>query len=443
MPPRARVLVLGAAGRDFHDFNTVFRDDPRCEVVGFTAAQIPGIARRRYPPELAGPLYPDGIPIHPEAELERIVREQAVDRVVLCYSDLSHAAVMHLASRALSAGAGFELLSPRRTMLRSARPVIALTAVRTGCGKSQAARYVARWLRAHGRRPAVVRHPMPYGDLSAARVQRFATVADLDAAHVTVEEREDYEPHVLAGSTVWGGVDTEAVLRAAEAEADVVVWDGGNNDLPFVRPGLWVTLVDPHRVGHETGYHPGEANLRAADVVVVNKADTAPPGSVEALRRAAAEANPRAGFVVARSEITVDEPSLVRGRRVLVVEDGPTLTHGEMASGAGLVAAERLGAREVVDPWPFAVGRIAALRERWPHLGRALPALGYLPEEVRDLEETLRRADCDTVLVATPADLGHVLRIDRPWTRVRYELADLDRPTLADAVAAYLQREGR
>jgi predicted GTPase len=443
MAPRARVLVLGAAGRDFHDFNTVFRDDAGCEVVGFTATQIPGIERRRYPPDLAGPLYPQGIPIHPEAELERLVRELAVDRVVLSYSDLSHAAVMHLASRALAAGAGFELLSPRRTMIRSERPVIALTAVRTGCGKSQAARYVARWLRGAGRRPAVIRHPMPYGDLSAERVQRFASIADLDAAHVTVEEREDYEPHVAAGFTVWGGVDTRAVLRAAEAEADVVVWDGGNNDLPFVRPGLWVTVVDPHRVGHETGYHPGEANLRSADVVLVNKADTAPPGAVEALRRAAAEACPRATFVVARSEITVDDPSLVRGRRVLVVEDGPTLTHGEMRSGAGLVAAERLGAREVVDPWPFAVGRIAALRARWPHLGRALPAIGYLPEEIRDLEETLRRVDCDTVLVATPADLAHVVRIERPWTRVRYELADHGSPTLAEALRDFLAREGR
>jgi predicted GTPase len=284
---------------------------------------------------------------------------------------------------------------------------------------------------------------MPYGDLSSERVQRFASMEDLDAARVTLEEREDYEPHLDAGLTVWGGVDTRAVLRAAESEADVVVWDGGNNDLPFVRPALWVTLVDPHRLGHETGYHPGEANFRSADVVLVGKADTAPPGSIEALRRAAALACPRATFVVARSEITVDDPSKVRGRRVLVVEDGPTLTHGEMRSGAGLVAATRLGAREVVDPWPFAVGRIAALRERWPHLGLALPAVGYRPEEVRDLEETLRRADCDTILVATPANLGHVLRIDRPWTRVRYELADLGPPTLADALEGFLAREGR
>jgi predicted GTPase len=443
MAGRSRVLVLGAAGRDFHDFNVALRDDPDVEVVGFTAAQIPGIERRTYPPELAGPRYPAGIPVHPEAELERLVRELRVDRVVLSYSDLSHAAAMHLASRALAAGAGFELLSPRRTMLASRKPVIALTAVRTGCGKSQAARYVARGLRARGLRPAVIRHPMPYGDLRSERVQRFASIADLDAARVTVEEREDYEPHVLAGSTVWGGVDTGAVLRAAEAEGDVVVWDGGNNDLPFVRPGLWVTLVDPLRPGHETGYHPGETNLRSADVVLVAKSEGASPGAIDGLRRVAAAACPRAAFVVARSEITVDDPSRVRGRRVLVVEDGPTLTHGEMAAGAGMVAAERLGAREVVDPWPFAVGRIAALRERWPHLGRALPAVGYLPEEVRDLEETLRRADCDTVLVATPADLARVVRIDRPWTRVRYELADAGPPTLGGEVEAFLSREAR
>jgi predicted GTPase len=437
---RTRVLVLGAAGRDFHDFRTVYRDDPSVEVVGFTAAQIPGIVGRTYPPELAGPRYPRGLPVFPEADLERLVRDLAVDRVVLCYSDLSHAAVMHLASRALSAGAGFELLSPRRTMLESARPVVAITAVRTGCGKSQAARYVGRLVRAAGRRVAMVRHPMPYGDLGAQRVQRFASVADLDAAHVTVEEREDYEPHVLAGFTVWGGVDTEAVLRAAEAEADVLVWDGGNNDLPFVRPGLWVTVVDPHRVGHEVGYHPGEANLRSAGVVLVNKADTAPPGAIEALRRSAREACPDAAFVVARSEITVDDPALVTGRRVLVVEDGPTLTHGEMRSGAGMVAAERLGAREVVDPWPFAVGRIAGLRGRYPHLGRALPAVGYSAAELRDLEETIRRVDCEAVLVATPADLAHVIRIEHPWTRVRYELADLAAPTLGELVRAFLER---
>lgn len=435
---RTRVLILGAAGRDFHDFNTVFRGDPRFEVVGFTAAQIPGIEGRTYPAALAGPSYPNGIPIFPEADLERLVRERGVDEVVLSYSDLAHAAVMHLASRALAAGAGFRLLSPRRTMLRASRPVVAVTAVRTGCGKSQAARHVARVAREEGRRVAVIRHPMPYGDLLAQRVQRFASVADLDAAGVTIEEREDYEPHVEAGSIVFAGVDYAAILAAAEAEADLVVWDGGNNDLPFVEPGLWITVLDPHRAGHETGYHPGEANFRAADVLLVNKADSADPAALEALRAAAAAHNPGARLVVARSEITVDAPDLVRGKRVLVIEDGPTLTHGEMSFGAGTVAARRLGAAEIVDARPFAVGRIAEVLRRYPHIRAALPAVGYSEQETRDLEETVRRVPCDAVLIATPTDLSHVLRLDRPWTRARYELADTGAPSLGDVVREWL-----
>ncbi len=426
-----RVLVLGAAGRDFHDFATVLRDDPAIEVVGFTAAQIPGIDQRTVPAELTGPRYPEGLPVHPEAELERLVRELAVDEVVLSYSDLRHDTVMHLASRALAAGAGFRLLAPRRSMLRSRRPVIAVTAVRTGCGKSQVARYVAATMRRLGERVAVCRHPMPYGDLVAQRVQRFASIADLDAAKVTIEEREDYEPHVLAGSVVHTGVDYAAVLRAAEEESSVVVWDGGNNDAPFFAPDLWITIVDPFRPGHELGYHPGELNFRSADLLIINKADSAPPGSIEALRASAAAHNPRAKVVVARSQVTADDPALVRGKRVLLVEDGPTLTHGEMPFGAGFVAARELGAAEVVDPRPRAVGRIAEVYRRYPHLGAALPAVGYSPEEVRDLEETIRRTECDSVIVATPADLAHVLRLERPWTRVRYELADHGEPTLA------------
>ncbi len=442
-----RVLVLGAAGRDFHDFATVLRDDPGVEVVAFTAAQIPGIEGRVLPPLLAGPRYPDGIPILPEADLERIVRDRAVDEVILAYSDLAHATVMHLASRALAAGAGFRLLSPRRTMLRARRPVIAVTAVRTGCGKSQVARYVADAARAAGLRPGVVRHPMPYGDLAAQRVQRFASVAELDAAGVTIEEREDYEPHVLAGNVVHTGVDYAAVLEAVTAESDVIIWDGGNNDTPFFAPALWITVVDPFRVGHELAYHPGEVNLRCADVVVINKADAAPPGAIEALRASVAATTPAARVVVTRSEVTADTPERIRGRRVLLIEDGPTLTHGEMPFGAGFVAARRYGAAAVVDPRPAAVGRIAELYRRYPHVGAALPAVGYSPEEVRDLEETIRRVDCDTVVVATPADLGHVLRLDRPSTRVRYEVVDHGTPTLADELAgvfaaAAARREG-
>ncbi|MCZ7684683.1 MAG: hypothetical protein M5U28_40285 [Sandaracinaceae bacterium] len=372
-----RVLVLGAAGRDFHDFLTVLRHDAALEVVAFTAAQIPGIEGRRFPAELAGPRYPEGIPIRAEAELEALVAAHAIDDVVLSYSDLSHLEVMHLASRALAAGAGFRLLAPRDTMLRSTRPVIALTASRTGCGKSQAARYVVRVLRGAGLRAAVLRHPMPYGDLLAARVQRFASVEDLDAANVTIEEREDYEPHVLAGSVVFAGVDYRAILDAAEREADVIVWDGGNNDLPFVRPDLWITVVDPHRAGHELAYHPGEANLRAADVVLINKVDTAPAGSIERLRGSVASASPRASIVLAASEVRAEDPSVIRGRRVLVIEDGPTLTHGQMAFGAGTVAAERGGAAGIVDPRPLRGGLAARDLHALP-AHRAVPPRGRL-----------------------------------------------------------------
>jgi len=439
----ARVLVLGAAGRDFHDFMIVLRDDPAIEVVGFTAAQIPGIERRTFPATLAGPRYPHGIAIYSEAELEGLIAALQVDEVILAYSDLAHAAVMHLASRALAAGAGFRLLSPRRTMLRSARPVVAVTSVRTGCGKSQVARYLAAELRRAGHAVGVCRHPMPYGDLDSQRVQRFATIADLDAASVTLEEREDYEPHVRAGCAVHTGVDYAAVLRAAEAESTIILWDGGNNDTPFFRPDLWITVVDPFRLGHEVGYHPGETNFRAADLIIINKANTAPPGSIDELRARAAEINPRAHLVITRSVVTADDPARIRGKRVLVVEDGPTVTHGEMAFGAGLVAARELGAAEIVDPRPHAVGQIADVFRRYAHLGAVLPAVGYSVEEIRDLEATIRATDCDTVVIATPADLGHVLRLDRPSTRVRYELADDGAPTLADELRRFLARLAR
>jgi len=438
-----RVLVLGAAGRDFHDFLTALRDDPAIEVVGFTAAQIPGIERRMFPASLAGPRYPHGIAIHPEAELERLIAALHVDEVILAYSDLAHAAVMHLASRALAAGAGFRLLSPRRTMLRSVRPVIAVTSVRTGCGKSQVARYLAAELRRAGHSVGVCRHPMPYGDLEVQRVQRFATIADLDAARVTIEEREDYEPHVRAGCVVHTGVDYAAVLRAAEAESTIILWDGGNNDTPFFRPDLWITVVDPLRLGHEVAYHPGETNFRAADLVIINKANTAPPGSIDELRARTAAINPRARLVITRSVVTADDPARIRGKRVLVVEDGPTLTHGEMAFGAGLIAARELGAAEIVDPRPHAVGQIADVLRHYPHLGAVLPAVGYSADEIHDLEATIRATDCDSVVIATPADLGHVLRIERPSTRVRYELADDGAPTLADELRRFLARLAR
>jgi len=433
-----RVLVLGAAGRDFHDFLTVLRDDPAIEVVGFTAAQIPGIERRTFPASLAGPRYPRGIAIYPEAELEHLIEALRVDEVILAYSDLAHVTVMHLASRTLTAGASFRLVSPQRTMLRSTRPVIAVTAVRTGCGKSQVARYIAAELRRAGHQVGVCRHPMPYGDLEAQRVQRFATIGELDAAGVTIEEREDYEPHLRAGSVVHTGVDYAAVLRAAEAESTIVVWDGGNNDTPFFRPDLWITIVDPFRVGHELGYHPGETNFRAADVIVINKADTAPPGTIEQLLASAAAVNPRARVVIARSVVTADDPELIRGKRVLLVEDGPTLTHGELPFGAGFVAARQLGAAAIVDPRPHAVGRIAELYRQFPHLGAALPAVGYSRAELGDLEATIRATACDSVVIATPADLGHVLRLDRPATRVRYELADHGTPTLADELRRFV-----
>lgn len=436
-----RVLILGAAGRDFHDFQVVFRDDPGVTVVGFTANQIPGIEARRFPATLAGPRYPEGLPIFRELELERVVRDLSVDTVVLSYSDLAHPAVMHLASRALAAGASFSLLSPRRTMLTANRPVIALAAVRTGCGKSQAARHVARTVRDSGRRVVVVRHPMPYGNLEAERVQRFETLDDLDRAAVTLEEREDYAPHVENGCVVFAGVDYAAILAAAEREADVIVWDGGNNDAPFYRPDLWITVLDPHRAGHELAYHPGELNLRAADLLLVNKADSATPAQLAALDEVVARVRPGVPCLRARSAITVDDPALVVGKRVLLVEDGPTLTHGEMPFGAARVAADRLGAAEIVDPRPCAVGSLVDTFARYPHIGPALPAVGYSPAQIADLGATIARCDCDAIVIGTPIDLAHVLPLPRPATRVRYELEDDG--ALAARILSFLQERSR
>jgi predicted GTPase len=433
---------MGAAGRDFHDFNVVYRGDPGVRVVAFTATQIPGIADRRYPAELAGSLYPDGIPILPEAELEAIIRDERVQAVVFAYSDVRHETVMHAASRALAAGADFELLGPDRTMLRSSRPVLAVGATRTGAGKSQTTRYLAALLADQGLTPVVVRHPMPYGDLAAQAVERFATYQDLDTYETTIEEREEYEPHLDAGRVVYAGVDYEAILRRAELEADVVLWDGGNNDFPFYRPDLFVVVADPLRPGDERGYHPGETNLRMADVVIVNKVDSAAPGTVELVRRSVEELNPRAAVLTARSELTLDGPS-IEGKRVVVVEDGPTLTHGGMTYGAGVVAAQRFGAARLVDPRPAAVGSIREVLDRYPMLEPLVPAMGYGAAQVEELEATLNAVEADLVLSATPIDLARLMTLSKPVTRVRYELVEAGGIPLRDVIQPIVRAAGR
>ena len=436
---RTRVLIMGAAGRDFHDFNVVYRAEPTVEVVAFTATQIPGIDARRYPAALAGEHYPGGIPIVPEADLERIIAEERVDVVVFSYSDVSHLTVMHAASRAIAAGAEFRLLGPARMMLPSSRPVVAVCAVRTGAGKSQTTRAVAALVAEAGHTPVVVRHPMPYGDLAAQRVQRFASREDLARHQTTIEEREEYEPHIEAGRVVFAGVDYEAILREAEREADVILWDGGNNDLPFFRPDLHIVVADPLRAGDEQRYHPGEANLRMADVVIVNKVDSADQASLDAVLGTIASLNPAAEVLTARSDLILEGPS-IEGKRVVVVEDGPTLTHGGMTFGAGVVAARRFGAAELIDPEPFAVGSIKAVLQRYPDLEPLVPAMGYGETQVRELKETLERVDADVVLVATPIDLGRLLELDKPVTRVRYELAQVSGRPLREIVQGALRR---
>ena len=435
-----RVIIMGAAGRDFHNFNVYFRDNPDYQVVAFTATQIPNIEGRRYPPELAGRLYPDGIPIYPEEELTDLIRRYQVDQVVFAYSDVSHEYVMHKASQALVAGADFRLMGTGSTMLTSRKPVVAVCAVRTGSGKSQTTRHVCDVLRRMGHRVVVVRHPMPYGDLTAQAVQRFATYEDLDRYRCTIEEREEYEPHIDRGVVVYAGVDYERILRQAEEEADIVVWDGGNNDLPFFRPDLHIVVADPHRPGHEVRYHPGEANLRAADVVVINKVDTADPGGVAQVRENILEVNPQAIVIEAASPIFVEDPRAIQGRRVLVIEDGPTLTHGEMAYGAGVTAARRFGAAELVDPRPYAVRSIAEAFRKYPHIGPLLPAMGYGEEQIRDLEETINATPCDLVLAATPVDIRRLLKVRYPVDRVRYELQVIGQPTLEEIL---VRRFGR
>jgi predicted GTPase len=435
---RRRVVIAGAAGRDFHDFNTVFRDDASREVVAFSAAQIPGIAARRYPAALAGPLYPRGIPIVPEDRLETLLGERAVDEVVLAYSDLSHPEVMHLASRALAGGSDFVLLAPRRTMLASPVPVIAVCAVRTGAGKSPAVRWLARRLRERGLRCAVVRHPMPYGDLARQAVQRFAAGADLDRANCTVEEREEYEPHLALGTVVYAGVDYARIIEQAAREADLLLWDGGNNDLPFVRPDLLAVLADTLRPGQEATHHPGEAAVRMADVIVLSKCDTAPAHDVAAVAAACRALNPRATITRAALPIRLEDPERVRGRRVLVVEDGPTLTHGGMAYGAGHIAAQRAGAGTIVDPRRAAVPEIAAVYAQYPHIGAVLPALGYSPAQLDALRRTLDAADADLIVSATPADLASLVKLRKPVLRARYEFEELDSPGLWSRVEALL-----
>jgi len=429
-----RILIMGAAGRDFHNFNLVFRDNPACQVVTFTATQIPNIEGRTYPATLAGPLYPDGIPIFPEDELVDLIRRFSVDQVIFAYSDVSHETVMHRASVALAAGADFRLLGPKATMLKSKRPVVAICAVRTGSGKSQTTRAVAEALKAMGKRLVVVRHPMPYGDLTRQAVQRFATMDDLTKENVTIEEREEYEPHIARGSIVFAGADYEKILRRAEEEADIILWDGGNNDMPFFQPDLLFVVADPHRPGHELTFYPGETNLRMADVVVINKIDSATQENIARVRENIRTANPNAVIVEATSPISVDEADAeaIRGKRVLAVEDGPTLTHGDMSFGAGILAARKFGASEIIDPRPYAVGSIREAFQRYPKTGAVLPALGYGAKQIAELEATINAAPVDLVLIATPIDLRRIVKIKHPTVRVRYDLKEVGQPTLAD-----------
>lgn len=432
---RTKILIMGAAGRDFHNFNLCFRADPSVEVVAFTATQIPGIEGRRYPPELAGVHYPEGIPIYDEAALPRLIREHGVQQVYFSYSDISHEYVMHKAAQVVALGADFCLLGAQRTQLKSRKPVVSIGAVRTGCGKSQATRYVARALKELGWRVIIIRHPMPYGDLQRQVVQRFASYADLDLHHTTIEEREEYEPHLDNGHVVYAGIDYCEILARAEEEADIVLWDGGNNDLPFIASDLHIVIADPHRPGHEIAYYPGEVNVRMADAFVLNKVDTANYADIQAVRENLQRLNPSAPIFEAASPLFIEGAEQIRGKRVLVIEDGPTLTHGEMPYGAGVVAARRFGAAELIDPRPYAVGSLRDAYQKYPHIGALLPAMGYGAAQMAELEATIAACDADLVLTATPIDLRRVVKVAAPLVRVRYELQIIGAPTLADLLA--------
>ncbi len=435
---RKRVLIMGAAGRDFHNFNTVYRHNPDYDVVAFTATQIPNIDDRTYPPELSGDLYPDGIPIHDEAELTNLIKELNVDDVVFSYSDVPHEYVMHKASEVIKFGANFVLLGGEPTMIKSNKPVVAIGAVRTGCGKSQTTRRVAEVLASAGIKVVAIRHPMPYGDLAKQKVQRFATLEDLELHDCTIEEMEEYEPHIVRGFVVYAGVDYKAILDQAEEEADVILWDGGNNDLPFYKPDLFIVVADPHRAGHEMSYFPGESNLRMADVVVINKMDSARQEDVAKLKKNIDAVNPGATVIEANSPVSVDDSEIISGKRCLVIEDGPTLTHGEMKFGAGTVAAEKFGAVEIIDPRPWIEGTIADTFEKYPAIGKVLPAMGYGGQQVKDLEATINAVDCDVVVIGTPIDLRRIISIDKPSVRVTYDLAEIGSPDLADVLKPFL-----
>ncbi len=436
---RKKVIIMGAAGRDFHNFNVYFRNNEEFEVVAFTATQIPNIEGRKYPASLAGKLYPDGIPIYPEEDLPDLIKKYDVDIVVFSYSDVSHEYVMHKASLAMASGADFMLLGPKSTQLESKKPVVSICAIRTGCGKSQTTRRVVGILKNMGLTPVVVRHPMPYGDLEKQRVQRFATLEDMDKANCTIEEREEYEPHINRGVVVYAGVDYEEILRSAEKEADVVVWDGGNNDFPFFKSDLKIVVVDPLRVGHETTYHPGETNFLSADVIVINKIDTAPFENVERLREKIYRLNPDAIVVEAASPIFVEDYEKIKGKRVLVIEDGPTLTHGSMSFGAGFVAAKKFGASEIVDPRPWIKGSIKKAFEKYPQIGSILPALGYGEEQLKELEEIVNSSDAELVVVATPVNLGRIINMNKPYVRVTYELQEIGKPDLYEIIKERLK----
>jgi predicted GTPase len=437
---KTKVLIIGAAGRDFHNFNVMYRNNPDVEVVAFTAAQIPDIDGRKYPAALAGEYYPAGIPIFAEEELENLINEYHVEECVLSYSDLPYDTVMHLGSRVMAAGPKFSMMGSYPTMIKSTKPVISICAVRTGCGKSQTTRAIVRELIAQGKKVVSVRHPMPYGDLEAQKVQRFAEIADLTKHKCTIEEMEEYEPHIEMGGIIYSGVDYEAILREAEKEADVILWDGGNNDMPFYKPDLNVVVVDPLRPGHEIGYYPGEVNLRMADVVVVNKIDSAYPDDVDYVLDNIRTYNPTCQVILAASAVMVDKPELIRNKIVLVIEDGPTLTHGEMKIGAGTVAANRFGAAGLVDPRPFIVGKLIETFDKYPEIGTLLPAMGYGDQQMQDLETSINNTECDSVVIGTPIDLTRFIKINKPSTRVYYELSEIGIPNIKSVIAEFLKK---